>query len=259
MFTVATSLNSHVYVGVALFSLVAIVNLLRMLMLSEVTFHGSAPIATVYLHASTRSLLFCCNVVSHVAVAHRQVTIFVIWLSFNRWHFFPLPSSASTPLVSMSSAKRVVPGPASPLDNAGILLHVLDILGPGHHLFVSAVSKAWQDCYKRVASIQLAELTWNYYEEAVVYTITHQTTLCSAVFASASQVCLARECGLTFNGGQLQRIASRVANVSTLRVAHESGLQLEYEVTVGAAEAQLHRYLSCSGCTQRKAVSCTQA
>jgi hypothetical protein len=31
---------------------------------------------------------------------------------------------------------------ASPLENAGILLHVLNILGPGHHLFVSAMSKA---------------------------------------------------------------------------------------------------------------------
>jgi hypothetical protein len=35
----------------------------------------------------------------------------------------------------VSSTKRVATDVASPLDDPGFLLHVLDILGPGHHLF----------------------------------------------------------------------------------------------------------------------------
>jgi hypothetical protein len=55
----------------------------------------------------------------------------------------------------MSLSKRAVSSATSPLEDASILLHVLNILGPGHHLFISAVSKAWRETYKRVASVQV--------------------------------------------------------------------------------------------------------
>jgi hypothetical protein len=142
---------------------------------------------------------------------------------------------------AMSSAKQVaVIDFASPLEDAGILLHTYwAFVGPGQHLFISAVSKTWRESYKRLASVQVDELTWNYYEDAVVHTITPQTTLCSAVFTSAALVSLAHECGLTFNKEKLKRIAGKIADVPALRIAQESGLQLTFEVLVGAAEAEV--------------------
>jgi Ankyrin repeats (3 copies) len=138
----------------------------------------------------------------------------------------------------MSSNKRAVASATSPVDDSGILLQVLTFLGPGHHLFISAVSKAWRESYKRVASVQMAAVTEYDYQEAVSKTITSHSTLCSAVFASVSRVRLAHECGLTFGSIICQRIAGRVADVATLRAAHELGLQLCDEVLIGAAEAQ---------------------
>eukprot|EP00953_Heterococcus_sp_UTEX-ZZ885_P007149 4348-Heterococcus_DN1.PRE.2 len=127
---------------------------------------------------------------------------------------------------------------ASPLDNAGILLHVFDILGPGHHLFVSAVSKAWRDTYKKIASVQVTGLTRVCYDDdALLFIVTSETTLFSAVFASVSRVTLAHVCGLTFDSEELQRIAGRAANIPILRAACELGLALTGEVLAGAAEA----------------------
>jgi hypothetical protein len=55
---------------------------------------------------------------------------------------------------SMSYSKRVAASHTSPLKDAGILLHVLEILGPGKHLLISAVSKAWKEQYRRVCDVQ---------------------------------------------------------------------------------------------------------
>eukprot|EP00953_Heterococcus_sp_UTEX-ZZ885_P009893 5794-Heterococcus_DN1.PRE.1 len=141
---------------------------------------------------------------------------------------------------SSSTAKRTVMSASSPLDDAGILLHILNILGPGHHLFISAVSKAWREGYEKVASVRMSGL----------HAIASQTTLWSAAFASASRVILAHECGsgawrptalqlgVPFHNLQLHRIAGRVADVPTLRAALELGLALIDELLLGAAEAQ---------------------
>jgi hypothetical protein len=94
----------------------------------------------------------------------------------------------------MSSSERLMVS-ASPLDDAGILRHVLNNLGPGHHLFISAVSKAWRETYERISSIQMAGFEEDFDDEAVLHTITPKTTLYSAVFASASRVNLAHESG----------------------------------------------------------------
>jgi hypothetical protein len=137
----------------------------------------------------------------------------------------------------MSSSKRADVGAASSLDNAGILLHVLSILGPGHHLFISGVSKAWRESYERVANIEMAIPTLYYSARAVTRLITSKTTLYSAVLSSASTVNLAHKCGLHLDTTQLQRIAGRVADVPALRAAHELGLQFTRVVLIGAAEA----------------------
>jgi hypothetical protein len=74
---------------------------------------------------------------------------------------------------SMSSSKRAVNGATCPLEDAGILLHVLNSLGPGHHLFIISVSKAWRDVYEKVASVQMCGLTYVYIDEpANLYMIT---------------------------------------------------------------------------------------
>jgi hypothetical protein len=124
-----------------------------------------------------------------------------------------------------------------PSYDAGILLHVLNTLGPGQHLFISAVSKAWKESYERVASVQMAGVTHSYDNPAQSCTITPQTTLCSAVFRSPALVRLAHECGLIFINEKLQRIAGRFASVATLKAAHELGLQLTGAVLISAAEA----------------------
>jgi hypothetical protein len=54
------------------------------------------------------------------------------------------------------SSKQVRLGGASPLEDAGILLHMLNILGPGH-LFIAAVSRAWKERWLLVCR-QLVEL-----------------------------------------------------------------------------------------------------
>jgi hypothetical protein len=139
---------------------------------------------------------------------------------------------------SMTSFERAPDG-ASPLENAGILLHVLNILGPGQHLFISAVSKAWRDSYERVDDVQMAstKLAFSFHGGKIIFTITSKMTLCSAIIASASRVKLAYECGLAFDNLYLQRIFCRRADVPTLQAAHELGLQLTDHVLLGAAKA----------------------
>jgi hypothetical protein len=136
----------------------------------------------------------------------------------------------------MSAAKRVVMGAATPLDHAGILLHVLTKLGPGHHLFISAVSKAWQESYERVGSVQIAELTYKSYDEADLCAVNPGTTFYSAAFATPASLKLAHECGLTFDNKRIQRVAGKVAEIPTLKAALELGLALTDEVLMGAAE-----------------------
>jgi hypothetical protein len=135
------------------------------------------------------------------------------------------------------SSKRVSVGVVSPLDTAGILLHMLNILGPGHHLFVSAVSKAWRDSYVKVPSAQMAGLNHYYEQQAVLYDIRSHTTLFSAIFSAPAMTNLASSCGLAFDCWKLQGIAGRVADIPTLRAAHELGLAFTSEVLIGAAES----------------------
>jgi hypothetical protein len=82
-------------------------------------------------------------------------------------------AAISSAMGVVSSTKRVATCDASPLDNAGILLHVFNILVPGHYLFISAVSKAWRDSYGRVASVRMAGLNHQYTNQAVLHT-THR-------------------------------------------------------------------------------------
>jgi hypothetical protein len=141
------------------------------------------------------------------------------------------------PFVNNSVAKRATMTATTPLDDAGILLHIFNILGPGHHLFVSAVSTPWRESYKNVASAKLTGLFDGPYERSMLHTISSGMTLCSAAFASAESVKMAHESGLAFDSERVQRIAGREANIPTLRVAHGLGLAFTDAVLIGAAEA----------------------
>jgi hypothetical protein len=154
----------------------------------------------------------------------------------------------------MSPFKLAAIVAVSPLENAGILLHVLNILGPGHHLFISAVSKACRETYKRVDNVQIARINCSYYIAADKSTVTSKMTLYSAVFSSASRVRLAHEDGLMFEDrfNFLHRVAGKAADVPTLQAAHELGLAFTAEVLIGAAEDAslpklhwLHMYQGC--------------
>jgi hypothetical protein len=136
------------------------------------------------------------------------------------------------------SSRRAVVSSASPLDDASILLHVLKNVGPGQHLFISAVSEAWRERYKRVASVQTSTLTRYRVDAArAAEAVTSQMTLYSAVFASASRVQLAYDISLSFEDVNMQRMAGRVGDVCTLQVAHKLGLQLTDYVLIGIVEA----------------------
>eukprot|EP00953_Heterococcus_sp_UTEX-ZZ885_P024633 13463-Heterococcus_DN1.PRE.1 len=126
---------------------------------------------------------------------------------------FPLCSCYAPCLLvesSMSSKKRGAASATSPLEDAGILLHVLQILGPGQHLLISAVSKAWRDIYARVPEVTMAQLTHSYDDQAFPCTIDSQTTLCSALFASATSFNWACACGLDLESDSIESI-ERVA------------------------------------------------
>jgi hypothetical protein len=139
-----------------------------------------------------------------------------------------------------SLGKRATVAITAPLDDAGILLHVLNILGPGHHIFISVVSKAWRESYARVASMQMAGLTYWYDDEPALLTVSPGMTLYSAVFASAATIRMAHKHGLAPHlegyNDKLGRIAGRIADVGTLQAAHQLGLQLTDDVLFGAAE-----------------------
>jgi hypothetical protein len=112
----------------------------------------------------------------------------------------------------------------------------LSILGPGHHLFISAVSRAWRETYRKVANVQMTGVGHRN-EERVLRTITPQTTLGSAVFASASRVKLAHEHALSFSADTLKRVAGRTADIATLQVAHGLGLPWSSAFRTGVTES----------------------
>jgi hypothetical protein len=136
----------------------------------------------------------------------------------------------------MSSINHAVADAVSPLENADILLRVLNILGPGQRLFISAVSKAWKDNYERVESMRVPVLWYCCAREVLVMT-TPRTTLFSAVLASPAALRLADEHGLTFDNVKLQRIAGRTADIPTLQAARELGLALTDKVLEAAAQS----------------------
>jgi hypothetical protein len=107
---------------------------------------------------------------------------------------------------------------SSPLQQAGILQHVLSFVGPGHWCFVAEVSSLWRDVYIRV---EPTEMQLDTYRQM---TCEPQMTLYSAVFSSPSRVRHAQALGLDYATAWCERAAGRYADVATLKAAHELGM-----------------------------------
>jgi hypothetical protein len=130
-----------------------------------------------------------------------------------------------------SSKKQVAADCSNPLLHAGILHVILKFVGPGEALYIRCVDSSWRACYDKLNSRQHNNSTEH----------VHASTCTSyqAVFASASRVRAAHDCGLllsadTVNNG-MQRCAGKYGDISTLCVAQELGLVLSPPLMRGAA------------------------
>jgi hypothetical protein len=120
----------------------------------------------------------------------------------------------------------------SPLQQAGILQHVLDYVGPGHWCFVAEVSSLWRDVCASDTRRELP-LPQQYYARSVAYV--PQMTVFSAVFTSPSCVRHAHAHGLDFATEWCERAAGRYGDIPTLQTAHELGMAYTDLAILGAA------------------------
>jgi hypothetical protein len=155
---------------------------------------------------------------------------------------------ASTQVQKRSAAKS-----SAPLLDSAVLQIVLSYVGPGHHLFVPLVSKAWLELYEAVDYHQLT-IPIEYSHEQKIITIVPQMTLYSSVFGSPSRAQLAHENGLDCTSEAYQRAAGRHADIATLAAAHSLGM--EYTTFTMIRESALLSATSlpkCSICIARGA------
>eukprot|EP00953_Heterococcus_sp_UTEX-ZZ885_P028686 15292-Heterococcus_DN1.PRE.4 len=141
-------------------------------------------------------------------------------------------------LTTQAKKRSAADDESNPLRLAGILQHVLALVGPGHWYFISTVSKLWKDLYEKVASQRTASDC--YMEDECFFTCVPKMTLCSSVFASPSRVRLVHDSGVHFLGEEdsvAQYLAGVHADQKTLVTAHELGLiQYSHHVLTGAAK-----------------------
>jgi hypothetical protein len=123
----------------------------------------------------------------------------------------------------------------SPLNSTDVLQHVLGYVGPGHHIFVSAVCSMWRLVYLTVPSMRLTGHTASLRE--FNSTCWPQTTRYSAVFASPARVQVAHSSGLDLNKPQCQYAAGKYASAATVLAAHSLGAQITTATLKGAAAA----------------------
>jgi hypothetical protein len=125
------------------------------------------------------------------------------------------------------AAKRATRDPSvllHPLTN-GTLQLVLDFVGAGQFLFVSLVSKAWNEAYRTVKSASLPCARTCTYKKPDWITCAPSTTLLSAAFASRERLRLA-DIGLRLQNVEstaIAQIAALHSSVATLSAAYELG------------------------------------
>jgi hypothetical protein len=129
---------------------------------------------------------------------------------------------------------------------------VLSYVGPGHYLFVTPISNLWKEAYSALEQQQLTaydEKRSGKTENTI--TCVSQMTLYSSVFASLSRVRLAHESGLDYTSEAYQLAAGRHADVATLAVAQDLGMQYTAKTMSGAAQCNKLaevQYLHSQGC-----------
>jgi hypothetical protein len=135
----------------------------------------------------------------------------------------------------------------SPLQQAGILQHVLDYVGPGHWCFVAEVRSLWRDVCASDTRRELP-LPRQYYARSVAYV--PQMTVFSAVFTSPSCVRHAHAHGLDYATEWCERAAGRYGDIATLQTAHELGMAYT-DLAIGAADCNqlaVVQFLQAQGC-----------
>jgi hypothetical protein len=154
-------------------------------------------------------------------------------------------------MVSTRAGKRAVLSGNSPLLDAGILQRVCEFVGPGQHIFVATVSKAFRAACAKVRSHVILGLRYMTHWK-VIYSA--KMTLTRSAFASVSRFKWALDCGLQrfLNGRysegpfgevidnefwRLQRIAGQFSDVETLQAALDAGVPLSPDMICGAAES----------------------
>jgi hypothetical protein len=124
----------------------------------------------------------------------------------------------------------------NPVVDASLLFLVLSYVGPGQHFFVSTVCKLWYDSYASVPAVEVTCLADGLIPQtSCKFVCTPHMTLRSAIFGSGARVSLADQ-HLDIDDSSLARIAGRVANIATLVVAAELGMDVP-DMMRGAAHA----------------------
>eukprot|EP00953_Heterococcus_sp_UTEX-ZZ885_P002326 1769-Heterococcus_DN1.PRE.1 len=99
-------------------------------------------------------------------------------------------------MVATRAVKRAVADSQNPLMHKGILQLVLDLVGPGEHLFVALVSTLFKECNASVKASDGVELH-EHFEES--FTLLPQMTCCQAIVGSLSRLQFALDCGYSLN------------------------------------------------------------
>jgi hypothetical protein len=153
-------------------------------------------------------------------------------------------------MVSTRAGSAVLSG-NSPLLEAGILQRVCEFVGPGQHIFVATVSKAFHAACAKVPSHRIRGLCHLSHWKA---NYSAKMTLSRSAFASVSCFKWALDSGLQrfLNGRysegsfgevidsdfwRLQRIAGQFSDVETLQAALEAGVPLSPDMICGAADS----------------------
>jgi hypothetical protein len=133
-----------------------------------------------------------------------------------------------------TQTKAVTASSSNPLRNSGILNHILSFAGPGHWLFLGAVSSFWRDVYATLASIQVVGCDANRHERNI--TCLPQMTLYSSMLSSPARVRHAVNCGFEWMmSQQFMFAAGRYADISTLMAANALGMAYTATTMSGAA------------------------
>ena len=129
---------------------------------------------------------------------------------------------ASEPALTMSSSGNTGEQLDSPLQHEAVLNRVLQLVGPGHSLFIASTAQLWHDAYRQIRTDDNAN-----------------STTYAAVLASESRLLLACNCGfdeILLAASSAQRIG-RAADLNVLQLALSHGLPPSLGILRGAMQA----------------------